>query len=28
DFDTELSLGILRDGEKLSFNLSRNNSPQ
>ncbi|HEX9917675.1 MAG TPA: PDZ domain-containing protein, partial [Pyrinomonadaceae bacterium] len=28
DFDTELSLGILRDGEKLSFNLSRHNSPQ
>ncbi|HEV2801484.1 MAG TPA: PDZ domain-containing protein [Pyrinomonadaceae bacterium] len=24
DFDTELSLGILRAGEKLSFNLSRN----
>ncbi len=28
DFDTELSLGILRDGEKLTFSLSRNNSPQ
>jgi S1-C subfamily serine protease len=25
DFDTELSLGILRDGEKFSFSLSRNN---
>lgn len=28
DFDTDLSLGILRSGEKLSFNLSRQNSPQ
>ncbi|HLL13716.1 MAG TPA: PDZ domain-containing protein [Pyrinomonadaceae bacterium] len=28
DFDTELSLGIRRDGEKLSFTLSRGNSPQ
>ncbi len=28
DFDSELSLSILRDGEKLSFNLSRPNSPQ
>ena len=28
DFDIELSLGILRAGEKLSFNLSRDNSPQ
>jgi S1-C subfamily serine protease len=28
DFDTELSLGVLRAGEKLSFNLSRHNNPQ
>jgi S1-C subfamily serine protease len=28
DYDTELTLGVLRDGEKLSFNLSRRNSPQ
>ncbi|HZG54342.1 MAG TPA: PDZ domain-containing protein, partial [Pyrinomonadaceae bacterium] len=28
DFDAELSLGILRAGEKLSFNLPRNNTPQ
>jgi S1-C subfamily serine protease len=28
DFDAELSLGILRAGEKLSFSLSRNNTPQ
>lgn len=28
DFDTELSLGILRAGEKFSFSLSRTNSPQ
>jgi C-terminal processing protease CtpA/Prc len=28
DFDTDLSLGILRSGEKLSFNLSRQNSPR
>jgi S1-C subfamily serine protease len=28
DFDIDLSLGILRSGEKLSFNLSRQNSPQ
>lgn len=28
DFDTELSLGILRDGEKLTFSLSRQNSFQ
>lgn len=28
DFDTDLSLGILRSGEKLSFNLSRQHSPQ
>ncbi|HYP01110.1 MAG TPA: PDZ domain-containing protein [Pyrinomonadaceae bacterium] len=28
DFDTDLSLGILRAGEKFSFNLSRQNSPQ
>ena len=28
DYDTELSLGILRYGEKYSFNLSRQNSPQ
>jgi S1-C subfamily serine protease len=28
DFETDLSLGILRSGEKLSFNLSRQNSPQ
>ncbi|HZH30845.1 MAG TPA: PDZ domain-containing protein [Pyrinomonadaceae bacterium] len=28
DIETELSLGILRAGEKLSFSLSRNNSPQ
>jgi S1-C subfamily serine protease len=27
-FDTELSLGILRAGEKFSFNLSRTNNPQ
>jgi S1-C subfamily serine protease len=27
DFDTEISLGIRRDGEKLSFSLSRNNNP-
>lgn len=27
-FDTDLSLGILRSGEKLSFNLSRQNNPQ
>ena len=26
DFDTELSLGVLRAGEKLSFSLSRNDS--
>jgi len=28
DFDTDLSLGIFRSGEKLSFNLSRQNSPR
>jgi len=28
DFDTELSLGILRNGEKFSFNLSRTTNPQ
>jgi S1-C subfamily serine protease len=28
DFDGELSLGVLRNGEKLSFNLSRANTPQ
>ena len=28
DYDTELSLGILRHGEKFSFNLSRQSSPQ
>lgn len=28
DFDSDLSLGILRSGEKLSFNLSRQNSPR
>ena len=28
DYDTDLSLGILRAGEKFSFNLSRQNSPQ
>jgi S1-C subfamily serine protease len=28
DVETELSLGILRAGEKLSFSLSRGNSPQ
>ena len=28
DYDTELSLGILRHGEKISFKLSRQNSPQ
>jgi C-terminal processing protease CtpA/Prc len=28
DFDTELSLGILRNGEKLTFSLSRHNSLQ
>ena len=28
DFETDLSLGILRSGEKLSFNLSRQNTPQ
>ena len=28
DFDADLSLGILRSGEKLSFNLSRQNTPQ
>jgi S1-C subfamily serine protease len=28
DFDTELSLGILRAGEKFSFNLSRTNNPR
>lgn len=28
DYDTELSLGILRHGEKFSFNLSRQNSPR
>jgi len=28
DYETELSLGILRHGEKYSFNLSRHNSPQ
>lgn len=28
DFDTDLSLGVLRAGEKFSFNLSRQNLPQ
>lgn len=28
DFDIDLSLGILRSGEKLSFNLSRQNNPR
>jgi S1-C subfamily serine protease len=28
DFDTDLSLDIFRSGEKLSFNLSRQNSPR
>ncbi len=28
DFETDLSLGIIRSGEKLSFNLSRQNSPR
>ncbi|HEX8465819.1 MAG TPA: PDZ domain-containing protein, partial [Abditibacterium sp.] len=28
DFDIELSLGILRAGEKFSFNLSRTNNPR